>query len=103
MIDDESKWTYVSAGDDQHLATAWSPNGTWLYYLSDQSGRLAVWALALTGEGKLAGSPKPLLDFPGKRLSIAELRPRDIGLAVAEGKLALAVAEYSGTIWSIRP
>jgi hypothetical protein len=80
----------------------WSPNGKWLYYLSDQSGRLAVWALALTMDGKVAGSTRPILDLTGTRLLIAELRPRDIGLTVAADKLALAVAEYSGTIWSVR-
>jgi hypothetical protein len=31
------------------------------------------------------------------------MRPRDIGLSVAKDKLALAVAEYTGTLWSVQP
>jgi hypothetical protein len=81
----------------------WSPNGRWLYFLSDQTGRLAVCALRLSAEMKPQAAPKPILDFPGVRVTIAEMRPRDIGLAIAKDKLALAVAEYSGTIWSARP
>ena len=81
----------------------WSPNGKWLYFLADQTGRLAVWALRLSAEMKPLSAPKSILDFPGVRLTIAEMRPRDIGLAVAKDKLALAVAEYSGTIWFGRP
>ncbi len=102
VIDNEKDWTYLLPETMNSFQPEWSPNGDWLYFLSDQTGRLAVWALHLPG-GKPAGAPKPILDFPGIRLTIAEMRPRDIGLAVAKDKLAVAVTEYSGTIWSVRP
>ena len=81
----------------------WSPRGRWLYFLSDQTGRLAVWALRLSAEMKPQAEARSILDFPGVRLTIAEMRPRDIGLAVAEDKLALTVTEYSGTTWIVQP
>jgi hypothetical protein len=31
------------------------------------------------------------------------MHPRDIGLTVAKDKLALAVTEYSGTVWFVQP
>jgi len=43
-----------------------------------------------------------ILNFPSERLSIANMRPRDIGLSVAKGKLALGVTETSGTLWSVQ-
>ena len=103
VIDNERDWTYLMPETMNSFQPEWSPNGKWLYFLSDQTGRLAVWALRLSAEMKPQGAPKSILDFPGVRLTIAEMRPRDIGLAVAKDKLALAVAEYSGTIWSVRP
>jgi Tol biopolymer transport system component len=103
VIDNERDWTYLMPETMNSFQPEWSPNGRWLYFLSDQTGRLAVWALRLSAEMKPHAAPKPILDFPGVRVTIAEMRPRDIGLAIAKDKLALAVAEYSGTIWSAWP
>ncbi|MFN7934700.1 MAG: hypothetical protein U0R19_15325 [Bryobacteraceae bacterium] len=103
VIDNESQWTYLLPEDYNSAQPEWSPNGKWIYYLSDQSGTLAVWALPMNAEGQPAGQSKRILDLTGPRLSINELRPRDIGLSIAADKLALAVAEYSGTLWSVRP
>src|SRR5262249_21677047 len=103
VIENESDWTYVLPDTMNSFQPDWSPNGRWLYFLSDQTGRLAVWALRLSADMKPQAPPKEILDFPGVRLSIAEMRPRDIGLTVAKDKLALAVAEYNGTIRFVRP
>ena len=103
VIDNEQDWTYVAPDTINSFQPEWSPNGKWLYFLSDQNGGLGVWAQPLSTDMKPQGKPKSILDFPGVRLTIAEMRPRDIGLTVAKDKLALAVAEYSGAIWSMIP
>ena len=35
----------------------WSPDGKWVYFLSERSGRLAVWKVGVTGE-----EPEPVLE-----------------------------------------
>jgi len=103
VIEDEGDWSYLTPEAFNASQPEWSPDGRWLYFLSDQTGSLAVWGLPLSGEKKPLAAGKVILDFPSARLTIAQMRPRDIGLAVAKDKLALAAAEYSGTLWSVRP
>ncbi|MFN0172079.1 MAG: hypothetical protein ACKV22_37220 [Bryobacteraceae bacterium] len=103
VIEDERDWTWLTPESFNASQPEWSPNGRWLYFLSDLSGTLAVWALPLSAAGKPREAPRLILDFPGMRLTIAGMRPRDIGLSVAKDKLALGVAESSGGLWSVRP
>jgi len=100
-IEDEKNWTYLTPAGESSAQPEWSPDGEWVYFLSDRGGRPAVWAVR-TGRGtRPQGPPRRILDFPESGPSIAEMRPRDIGLAVARDKLALAAAETSGALWSV--
>lgn len=93
VVDDERDWSYLTPESYNASQPEWSPDGRWLYFLSDRSGRLAVWALSLSEGMKPRGDPKSILDVGAGRLSIAAMRPRDIGLSVAQDKLALAITE----------
>ncbi len=99
-IESESAWTWLTPEDSNASQPEWSPDGRWLYFLSDRSGRVAVWALPVA-EGRTGGKAKAILEFPKASLSIQEMRPRDTGLAVAVDKLAIGVAEYRGALWLI--
>ncbi len=102
VIEDEKDWTWLTPESFNASQPEWSPNGKWLYFLSDRGGHLAVWALPVAG-GKPTQEPRLVLDFPLMKLTISGMRPRDIGLAVAKDKLALGVAESSGGLWAVRP
>jgi hypothetical protein len=102
VIEDEREWTYVTPEDFRASQLEWSPNGRWLYFLGGRNGDTAVWAMGVSASGKPQGAPKLILDFPHARLAIAEMRPRDIGLAVAADKLALGAAEYHSALFSAR-
>lgn len=95
VIEDERDWSYLTPENFSASQPEWSPNGRWLYFLSDQGGKLAVWSLNLSSDMKPRGTPKLILDPATERLSIRTMRPRDIGLSVARDKLALAVTEAS--------
>ena len=95
VIEDERDWSYLTPENFSASQPEWSPNGRWLYFLSDQSGKLAVWALNLSSEMRPRGMPRVILDPATERLSINSMRPRDIGLSIARDKLALAVTESS--------
>jgi len=95
VIEDQRDWSYLTPESFNASQPEWSPNGRWLYFLSDQSGRLAVWSLNLSGAMRPQGKPRMILDPSTERLSINSMRPRDIGLSVARNKLALAVMESS--------
>ena len=103
VIEDERDWTYLTPETWNASQPAWSPNGQWLYFLSDQTGKLAVYALPLSPGKTTKSAPQLVLDFPSARLTIAEMRPRDIGLAIAKDKMALAAAGYTETLWSVFP
>lgn len=99
-IESDSEWTWLTPEDSNASQPEWSPDGRWLYFLSDRSGRVAVWAVPVA-EGRGGGRAKTVLEFPRASLSIQEMRPRDTGLAVAVDKLAIGVPEYRGALWSI--
>lgn len=100
---DDKLWTYLHPQTYNAYQPEWSPDGRFLYYLSDMSGKLAIFAMPMNEKKQPAGSPRPIHEFRSRRLTINEMRPRDIGLAVAKDKLALGVASYSGTLWSVAP
>ncbi len=103
VIEDERDWTYLTPETWNASQPAWSPNGQWLYFLSDETGKLAVHALPLSLGKTTHSAPQLVLQFPSASLTIAEMRPRDIGLAIAKDKLALAASGYIATLWSVLP
>ncbi len=103
VIEDERDWTYLAPETWNASQPAWSPNGQFLYFLSDQNGKLAFHALQLTPEKTTKSAPQLVQEFTSASLAIAEMRPRDIGLAIAKDKMALAAAEYKAALWSVLP
>lgn len=99
-IEDEKDWVYLTPESFNAHQPEWSPDGRYLYFLSDQTGTLGVAALRVSAAGAAESEAKPVLVLEGPRVSIHRMRPRDIGLAVAKDKLALGAAEYTGALWS---
>lgn len=100
IIADERDWAYVTPEAWNASQPEWSPNGRWLYFLSDETGTLAVHALPLSASKTAVSGPKLVLDLRNTGASIAGMRPRDIGLAIAKDKLALGAATQAGKLFS---
>jgi tricorn protease-like protein len=98
---EEADWVWVTPEGENGYQPDWSPNGEWLYFLSDRTGHLTVQAVELGRELKPVGEQRMVFEFESGRLTMAEMRPRDIGLAVGKGKLALSAAEYKGGLWAV--
>lgn len=93
VIEDEREWTWRTPAAWNAAQPEWSPNGAWLYFLGDQSGELAIYATK-------GSATRLILKFPRAGASLAEMRPRDIGLAVAKDKLAFGATAYTSQLWS---
>jgi len=78
----------------------WSPDGRWIYALSNRDGFQCIWAFPLDEQTKRpAGPPVAAIHSHGARLSIrnANLVPQDF--SVARDKIVFNQGEITGNIW----
>jgi serine/threonine protein kinase len=82
----------------------WSPDGEWIYYVSDSGGTMNVWRIRVEEEsGRPRGVPEPVttpsvysghitISRDGRRLAYAQMRPagtmESVGFDPAAGRLA---------------
>jgi eukaryotic-like serine/threonine-protein kinase len=57
----------VTDGRSRVLSPSWSPDGRWLYYLSNAGGGMDLWRQGMGGEGALMGPPQPVSSGIGMR------------------------------------
>ena len=78
----------------------WSPDGRWIYTLSDRDGFQCIWAYPVDPQAKRpAGPAVAALHSHGACLSIrnATLVPQDF--SVARDKIVFNQGEITGNIW----
>ncbi|HEU4699218.1 MAG TPA: protein kinase, partial [Gemmatimonadales bacterium] len=96
-------WIVVCRVDDGSLATvtdrhslnhspAWSPDGRWLYYVSNRLGPRDIFAQRITPRGEATGAPL--------RLTVG-LDAQSISLSPDGKRLAYSVFAATGNIWSL--
>jgi Tol biopolymer transport system component len=57
----------VTDGRTRVVSPSWSPDGRWLYYLSNAGGSMDLWRQDIGGEGAPAGPPQPISAGIGMR------------------------------------
>jgi Tol biopolymer transport system component/predicted Ser/Thr protein kinase len=90
--------------EDRFLGSpAWSPNGRWLYYLSERDGSCKVWGQALEAASKRpVGDPR--IVFDGRPFGLDLNMPRGNGtVAVGRGRLVVWAGEATGNIYMAAP
>jgi len=97
----ESEWIPITDGLQVDANAAWSPDGSFLYFLSERDGFRCIWAQHLAAATKRPDGPAfPIRHFHNARESLARVDRFDlIGLSVARGRLVFAVSELTGNIW----
>ena len=98
----QNAWIAVSSGDALERDPAWSPDGRFLYFISERDGFRCVWARQLDPATK-----RPIADafvvrhFHSARFSLRQVGTRGFltGLTVGDGALLFAMGELKGNVW----
>jgi Tol biopolymer transport system component len=100
----EARETITVAETRYYLGSPdWSPNGRWLYYLSEQNGRCSIFARELDPRTKVpVGAEREILETTGSRLWLNY--PYGNGaIAVAADRIVFEAAGMTGNIYLARP
>ncbi|MDH4196610.1 MAG: serine/threonine-protein kinase [Candidatus Aminicenantes bacterium] len=92
------------AQDNRYLSTpGWSPNGRYLYYLSEKNDRCSLFAQALDPRTKTPlGEPREVYFSPDSRFALNY--PKGLGtIGVAADKIIFMASEIAGNIYLTKP
>ena len=74
----------IAISNQEHLALIprWSADGRSLHFLSDRTGNLDIWQVALTADMRPRGQPRPVRTFDTTRISLASVAYEDLGFDI---------------------
>jgi Tol biopolymer transport system component/DNA-binding winged helix-turn-helix (wHTH) protein len=79
----------------------WSPDGKTIYFVSGRGGFYNVWGNHFDPvNGRVIGAPFQLTNFDDPALMVPPYIP-DVGLSIAQGRIAVTVSQSSGSIWML--
>jgi len=97
-------WIPITSTDQSSWDPWWSPDGNFLYFLSQRDGAICVWAQRVDSISKRrVGDPISIYHFhnPGLNpLTYSGLSPLYVGLTVTRDQLVLSLAETRSDVWS---
>jgi WD40 repeat protein len=97
----EHEWIPVTDEEGWADKPRWSPDGKWIYFLSNRDGFFCLWAQRLEADTKRAtGPPVSISHFHGSRLSMSNVGAGGVmEISVARDKIAFNLGELTGNIW----
>jgi Tol biopolymer transport system component len=98
----QTAWIPVTDGEALERDPAWSPDGRFLYFISERDGFRCVWARQLDAVTKHpAGGAFAVRHFHSARFSLRQVGSRGFltGLTVGDGGLVFAMGEVKGNVW----
>ncbi len=88
----DGRITMVSDSTSLNQSPIWSPDGRWLYFISDRDRARDIYATRITSEGTSTGAPVRLT---------TGLAAQVISLSGDGARLAYAVYRNSGNVWTL--
>ena len=97
----EKPWIQVTDRDDGWDGMArWSPNGNFLYFVSDRQGSRGIWVQELNPKTKNpVAKPRIVHRFEQTRLSLSGVLPSSLRINVAKERIVFSLREMTGNIW----
>jgi hypothetical protein len=96
----ETAWTPITDGSTWEDKPHWSPDGNWIYSVSNRDGFLCIWSYPLDPRTKKpAGKPVAVFHSHGSRLSLHNANLVSQEMSVARDKIVFNQGEITGNIW----
>ncbi len=98
----QAEWIPVTDGAKLERDPAWSPDGRFLYFVSERDGFRCIWARPLNPVTmKPSGDAFAVRHFHSARLSLRHVGSRGFltGLSVGEGALVFSLGELKANVW----
>jgi hypothetical protein len=93
------RWIRITDGKHWDDKPRWSPDGRTIYFVTGRGGFFNVWGIHFDPDaGKPVGLPFQVSKFESPRLMVPRWIPT-VGLSLTQDKLAMTMAEESGSIW----
>jgi Tol biopolymer transport system component len=96
----ETAWIPITDGSTKEESPGWSPDGNWIYALSNRDGFDCIWAYHLDPQTKRP-SAKAVAVFHshGSRLSLRNANQISREMSVARDRIVFNQGEITGNIW----
>jgi serine/threonine protein kinase/Tol biopolymer transport system component len=96
-----SDWISITDGLSFDDTPRWSPNGNYLYYLSQRDGFRCIWAQRLDPTTKRPlDAPTAVQHLHNRRRSISGVSLASLDLAVTRDKLIFNMTDLWGSLWA---
>jgi WD40 repeat protein len=98
----QTEWIPATDGSKLERDPAWSPDGRFLYFVSERDGFRCIWARPLDPlTKKPSGEVFAVRHFHSARFSLRHVGSQGFltGLSVGEGALVFSMGELTGNIW----
>ena len=96
----EDTWIRITDGSSLDTHLRWSPDGAWIYALSDRDGFRCIWGYPLDPQTKRpAGAPVAVFHAHRARLSLGNANIVSQYLSVARDRIVFNQGEITGNIW----
>jgi eukaryotic-like serine/threonine-protein kinase len=97
----ESKWIPIAdTGVDDK--PRWSPDGNFLYFISERDGFRCVWAQRLDPRKRPLGAAIPIFHAHEARRSIMNVGWGNLRMSVARDKIVFNMSERTGNVWILK-